>query len=401
MSQFRIAYLINQYPLVSHTFIRREILALERQGFNILRMSIQGWDAKLTDEEDQRERPLTKYVLREGAFSLLWHVLRALITTPGRFLSTLALALRMAHDSERSLPYHLVYFAEACRIVPWLKSFGATHIHAHFGTNPAEIAMLVSVLDDIPYSFTVHGQMELPFGGFGEKIRRAAFVVAISSYGRSQLYREVELEYWPKVKVVHCGLETAFYEATPVPLPQEPRLICVARFSFSKGHILLIEAMHRLANKGVKLNLVFAGDGEMRAEIEKLITRYNLSKQIRITGWISSTQVRKEILAARGLILPSFAEGLPVVIMEAMALCRPVLSTYVAGIPELVIPGKTGWLFPAGSVDDLADTIEDFLAKSTEELCEMGEAAYVRVLERHSIDTESAKLAKLFRESCQ
>ena len=399
MNQCRIAYLTNQYPMVSHTFIRREILALERQGFDILRISLRGWDAKLADEEDQRERMLTKYVLREGAFALLWHVLSALISSPVRFLSALVLAIQMTHDSERTFPYHLVYFAEACRILPWLQSFGATHIHAHFGTNPAEIAMLVSVLSGTPYSFTVHGQMELPFGGFSEKVRRAAFVVAISSYGRSQLYREVKLEYWPKVKVVHCGLETAFYEATPDPLPQEPRLICVARFSFSKGHILLIEAMHRLAIKGIKFNLVFAGDGEMRAEIEKLITRYNLSKQIRITGWISSNQVREEILAARGLVLPSFEEGLPVVIMEAMALHRPVLSTYVAGIPELVIPGKTGWLFPAGSIDDLTDAIEDFLTKSTEALSAMGEAAYVRVLERHSIDTESAKLAKLFRQT--
>jgi colanic acid/amylovoran biosynthesis glycosyltransferase len=399
VSQFRVAYLINQYPLVSHTFIRREIIALEFQGIDILRISIQGWDAQLTNEEDQQERKLTRYVLREGAFSLVWPMLRTLLTRPGRFLSALALVIRIARDAERSLPYHLMYFAEACRILPWLKSFGATHLHAHFGTNPAEIAMLAHALGGPPYSFTLHGQNELHFGGTAEKVRRSAFVVAISSFGRSQLYRKVEPVFWSKIKVVHCGLEKAFYKVTPIPLPQVNRLVCVGRFNEAKGHLLLIEATHQLALKGIEFELVFAGDGEMRPEVEEMIARYGLSRQIRITGWISSNQVRDEILAARGVVLASFSEGMPVVIMEAMALRRPVLATYVGGIPELVLPGKTGWLFPAGSVDDLANAIEDWLSKSTKELSEMGDAAYVRVLERHSIDTEAAKLAKLFRES--
>jgi glycosyltransferase involved in cell wall biosynthesis len=145
--------------------------------------------------------------------------------------------------------------------------------------------------------------------------------------------------------------------------------------------------------------LVLAGDGEMRSEVEALIAKHGLGKLVRITGWISSERVREEILAARGLVLPSFAEGLPVVIMEAMALRRPVLTTYVAGIPELVIPGENGWLFPAGDVDALAAAMADFLSRSADELRIMGEAAHARVLERHSIDIEAAKLAGFFRQS--
>jgi glycosyltransferase involved in cell wall biosynthesis len=175
----------------------------------------------------------------------------------------------------------------------------------------------------------------------------------------------------------------------------------VGRLCEAKGQLLLIEAVHRLAQKGIKFELVLAGDGEMRAELDELINLYKLSGQIRITGWLNGSQVREEILAARGLILPSFSEGLPIVIMEAMALRRPVLSTYVAGIPELVLPGVTGWLFPAGSIDDMMNAIEDFLGKSIDELSEMGDAAYARVLERHSIKLEAAKLANLFRESYQ
>lgn len=337
----RIAYVINQYPKISHSFIRREILALERQGFEIKRIALQGWDTDLVDEGDRQERMRTCYVLQGGVHKLLWDVLRTLLITPGRFFSTLGLAIRMGHDSERPLLYHLAYLAEACRILPWLKTFGATHVHAHFGTNSAEIVMLVNALSGLPYSFTVHGQDELLFGGMNEKVRRSAFVVAISSFGRSQLYRRVEHKYWHKVKVVHCGLEPAFHlveQTSPVAMP---RLVCVGRLGKEKGQLLLIEATHRLASNGIKFELVLAGDGEMREEIESLIARYGLVGQVRITGWINSNQVREEILAARGLVLPSFTEGLPIVIMEAMALRRPVLSSNITGIPELVLPGKS------------------------------------------------------------
>ncbi len=137
----------------------------------------------------------------------------------------------------------------------------------------------------------------------------------------------------------------------------------------------------------------------MRREIEALIDHYRLAEQVRITGWISSNEVRSEILGARALVLPSFAEGLPVVIMEAMALMRPVLSTYIAGIPELVRPGIDGWLFPAGSIDELMLAMHDCLQRTDEDLRRMGNAAHQRVLERHSIDLEATKLSELFRGS--
>jgi len=398
----RIAYFINQYPKVSHSFIRREILALERQGFEIQRIALRGWDAELVDAEDVDEQRRTRYVLQAGMLPLLGALAKTLLVTPGQFLAALVVAVRMGYRAERSLPYHFVYLAEACRILPWLRFFGATHVHAHFGTNAAEVVMLMRALGGPPYSFTVHGPDEFDkpqFLGIGEKIRRSAFVVAISSYGRSQLFRWVEHAHWPKIKVVHCGLEPSFHDVAPVPPPAAPRLVCVGRLCEQKGQLLLIEAVHRLARKNIQCELVLAGDGEMRTEIETLIDSYKLNGQVRITGWISSDQVGQEILAARGLVLPSFAEGLPVVIMEAMALQRPVLTTYVAGIPELVIPGENGWLFPAGDVDELVAAMEDCLSRSTSELQVMGAAAHARVLERHSIDVEAAKLAGLFRQA--
>jgi glycosyltransferase involved in cell wall biosynthesis len=395
----RIAYVINQYPKISHSFIRREILALERRGFNILRISLHGWDAELPDKEDRKERARTRYVLQDGLPVLFRAVLQTMLAIPRRFFSALLLATRIGRNAERPMLYHLAYVAEACLMLHWLRSFGATHIHAHFGNNSAEVAMLAHVLSGLPYSFTVHGQDELNFGGINEKARRASFVVAISSFGLSQLYYRVDHAYWPKLKVIHCGLEFAFHDVPPLPPPETPRLVCVGRLSKEKGQLLLVEAARQLTHKNIEFELTLAGDGDMRAELEKLIEQYELTDKVRITGWLDSNQVRNEILEARGLVLPSFTEGLPVVIMEAMALRRPVLATYVGGIPELVIQGENGWLFPAGSIDEMSAAMERCLAMSVAQLQKMGEAGYSRVVNRHSIDAETFKLAELFRES--
>ena len=153
----RIAYLVNQYPMVSHVFIRREILALERRGVEVMRIALRGWDGELVDEEDQLERERTRYVLREGAPALLVALTRMLLTRPVCLMRALALAWRMGRRAERPLPVHLVYLAEACRIEPWLRAASIEHVHAHFGTNSAEVAMLVHALGGPPWSFTVHG----------------------------------------------------------------------------------------------------------------------------------------------------------------------------------------------------------------------------------------------------
>ncbi len=396
----RVAYLVNQYPMVSHVFIRREILALERRGVEVTRISLRAWDSELVDPEDQLERERTRYVLRDGVPALLLALTRILLTRPAHLRRALALAWRMGHHAERPLPVHLAYLAEACRIELWLHAARIQHVHAHFGTNSAEVAMLVHALGGPRWSFTVHGPTEFDkaqFIGLPEKIRRCAFVVAISSFGRSQLYRFVEHQHWPKVQVVHCGLEPAFLSA-PVSLPPAVRrLVCVGRICEQKGQLLLIEATRRLAAQGADFELVLVGDGEMRGDIETLIQRYKLQAKVRITGRISSEQLQNEILAARALVLPSFAEGLPMVIMEAMALRRPIISTFVAGIPELVRPGEHGWLVPAGDVEALVGAMRDCLDAPADTLARMGEAAQKRVLARHNVDTQATQLAELFQ----
>ena len=263
--------------------------------------------------------------------------------------------------------------------------------------------MLVGELGGPSWSFTVHGPEEFDkpaMIALPEKIARADFVVAISSFGRSQLYRQVPHNEWSKSEVVHCGLEPGFHQTVPAGASSaSQRLVCVGRLCEQKGQLLLLDAAYRLVQRGIEFELVLAGDGEMRPEIERLIGRYKLERSVRITGWISSDQVRQEILASRALVLPSFAEGLPVVLMEAMALRRPVISTFVAGIPELVVPTQHGWLVPAGDVEALTAAMEECLGVRPEVINEMGANARVRVLERHDIDREAARLVSLFERT--
>jgi colanic acid/amylovoran biosynthesis glycosyltransferase len=392
-----IAYFINQYPKVSHTFIRREILALERRGFRVQRIALRGWSEPTPDPEDRQEQALTRYVLRGGAWGVVLPTLRAFLASPRSMFRALRLAMHVSRHSDRRFFLHLIRLAEACCIVPWLRESASRRLHAHFGTNSAEVAMYARCLGGPPFSFTVHGpeEFESPMC-LAEKVRKSAFVAAISSYGRSQLFLRCESGQWPKVQVVRCGVEPAFYQQATREASHDHRLVCVGRLCEAKGQLLLIEAAALLRSRGVKLDLVLAGDGPLRSEIESAVKRLGLGATVRITGWISSQDVRREILAARALVLPSFAEGLPVVIMEAMMLRRPVLSTFVAGIPELVRGGENGWLIPAGSLQELADAMEDCLARPESEIRRMGDAAFDRATKYHSIDVEAAKLANLF-----
>ena len=395
----RVAYLVNQYPKVSHSFIRREILALERQGIEVDRIAVRGWDGDLADDADRRERERTRYLMREGLGPLVQAAAAVLRAEAGRFGGAMALAARMGWRADRPLPVHAVYLAQACRLRQWLRESGATHLHAHFGTNPAEVAMLTHALGGPIWSFTVHGPEEFDRPAalhLGEKLRRAAFAVAVSSYGRSQLYRWVEHRHWHKLHVVHCGLDPEFLAAPPLPPPAAPRLVCVGRLCEQKGQLLLVQAAARLMQRDVDFELILAGDGEMRGEVQALIDALGLAGRVRITGWISGADVREHLLAARALVLASFAEGLPVAIMEAMALRRPVVATLVAGIPELVREGEHGWLVPAGDVEALASAMQACLRLEPDTLARMGEAARRRVLERHDVDIEAAKLAALF-----
>lgn len=401
MSQLKVAYLVNQYPKVSHTFIRREILALEAAGLKVRRLSVRGWENELPDPVDEQERQKTRYLLQDGVMGLLRAGLGVFIQRPVVFLKILWLVLRISMRADRPLPFHLVYLLEACKALQLLEQDNIQHVHAHFGGNSTTVAMLIRLLGGPTYSFTVHGPEEFDkpeFIHLGLKVQHAAFVVAITSYCRSQIFRWIPHSQWRKVAIVHCGIDEDFYSNMPDTVVTEPRFVCVGRLCEQKGQLILLEAAQRLKEKGIPFQLILAGDGEMRPEIEIQIDQRGLRQQVHITGWISSAQVRDELLKSKAMVLPSFGEGLPVVIMEAMALKRPVISTYIAGIPELVEHGVNGYLCPAGDVEKLADLMETCLGAHTDVLATMGQEAQLAVLAQHDMAREAHKLATLFAE---
>jgi glycosyltransferase involved in cell wall biosynthesis len=366
------------------------------------RFAARGWDADVIDVADEAEIQRTEYILQRGAFPLLAATCITLFSFPLRFWAALKLTLQMMSPSDRPFAVQLVYLFEACWLARKLKAYDIRHLHAHFGTNPAAVALLTHELSGIPFSFTVHGPDEFdkaPLIHLGLKIRRAEFVVAVSSFGRSQLFRLVNQAHWGKIRVIHCGVDQLFVETSHAQPCVALRLVCVGRLCEQKGQLLLISAAAKLAQQGVKFEVVLVGDGEMRSAIETFIANQGLEEIVSITGWADGAAVCREILASRALVLPSFAEGLPVVLMEAMALGRPVLSTYIAGIPELVIDHETGWLVPAGDEGALVDAMRACFDADATTLARMGEAACRRSLMRHDVDREAAKLAALFADA--
>lgn len=397
----KVAYLVNQYPHVSHSFIRREIAGLEACGVEVERFAVRPAGETVVDPADLAERDRTRSLLAAGKARLVTAALVTLVRNPVRFVRAARAAWRMGQAAGKRVR-HFAYLAEACLLTRWLRKAGADHLHAHFGTNPAAVALLARLLGGPGYSFTVHGPEEFDRPdalSLGEKIAGAEFVVAISSFGRSQLFRWSRPQDWGKVRIVRCGVDAAFLDAGPLPAPDASRLVCVGRLAEQKGQLLLVEAAALLADEGIDFEMVLAGDGPMRPQIEAAVQARRLGGRVRITGWLSNAAVRAEIAAARAVVLPSFAEGLPVVLMEALALGRPVVTTYVAGIPELVRDRVNGWLVPAGDVSALADALAAALASTPEELAEMGRAGAEAVRAAHDAAREAEKLAGLFAEA--
>ena len=396
----QIAYLINQYPAASQTFIRREIAAIEAiSGSTIHRYAVRPWDGTLIDPDDQAEATRTRKILAVGAVGLALATLKVFLTRPGRFLKAFGAAVRLARTAGKGRVKHLIYLAEACVLVGWTDRDRVDHLHAHFGTNSTVVALLCRALGGPPYSFTVHGPEEFDHPvelALGLKIHQAAFAVAIGSFGRSQLWRWTRYEDWPKVHVVHCGVDPSFLEVPPTPPVERFRLINIGRLEEQKGQMILVEAAALLLARGrTDFEIVIIGGGTLRDALAAKIAEHGLQDHVKLAGWMSGDQIRRELIDSRGFVLPSFGEGLPVVIMEALALHRPVIATYVASIPELVRPGLTGWLVPAGDVEALADAMVALADTPTADLVALGAQGARAVADAHDVRREARKLLDL------
>jgi glycosyltransferase involved in cell wall biosynthesis len=396
-----IAYLTGDYPKVSHTFILREVQALRANGMQVLTCSIrQPPEAEFKGQEELRARAETFYVIAaaKNPLRLIAAHGRAFLRAPGTWIRTLALALRMRSPGLKALLWQLFYFLEAGVLADHLRQNRVRHLHNHFGNSSCSVAVLAAGLAGIPFSFTEHGPaifFEVDRWALPEKIARAKFVIAITHFCRSQLMLFSAPEHWSKITIVHCGVDPAAYRRDPG--GSGKRMAFVGRLDPVKGALLLIEAMAEVLKSHPDATLTLAGDGPARAPAEALAAALGIAGAVRFAGFMTQGQVAELLANSDMLVLPSFAEGLPVVYMEALASCIPVVASRVAGVQELVEDGVTGYAVPPGDVPTLVDRIIR-LMDDPDTARAMGEAGRKAVEAGFDIAREGAWLAQLFRD---
>ncbi|WP_151669218.1 glycosyltransferase family 4 protein [Nitrincola schmidtii] len=404
----KVLYLVNQYPKISHTFIRREIQALEKLGVDVVRVTSTNNPDELVDQDDIYELSKTRLLVKGQASALLKALIFVALKRPVPFLKALKLSFRMAVKANFRFIHHLAYLAEACLLLKISQEEKVDHIHAHFGTNPAAIATLTRILGGPTYSFTVHGPEDFDHPAelsMADKIHHASFVVAITSFCKSQLFRWCDFQHWKKIEIVHCGVDDKMLKyphpdisSFTIEQSSRPfRFINIGRLSEQKGQMLLLEAMCLVHQQGVAAELEIIGDGPFRPQLEAYIEQQGIEEIVKLVGAKSGQDVREALDQADVMVLPSFAEGLPVVIMEALARKKPVISSLIAGIPELVTD-QCGWLVPAGDASAIAKAMIKATATDLNKLHRMGENGYLAVSQQHDIDVEASKLKSFFEQ---
>lgn len=394
----RIGYLMNTYPVPSATFIRREIAALEAQGVPITRFAVRPWDDALVDPADQAESAKVTYLLTRARRLLAMAMAEKLRNPLGMWRAGRAALQMWRAAGPGSFVRHVAYLLEAVHLKRAAQ--GLDHIHAHFSTNTAAVALLCARLGGPGYSFTAHGPDEFvdpEAASLALKVAEARFVVAITHYARTRLALAAGMQTWPRLHVVRCGVDLTAFAPAPAPDAQAP-LICVGRLCTQKAQELLVSAMAQLRQTHPDARLLLVGDGDARPRIEQAIRDHGLHDAVTLLGWADNATVARLMAESRALVLPSFAEGLPIVIMEAHARARPVVSTYIAGIPELV-DGQTGWLVPAGDVDGLVTALRALMDTPPAQLAAMGERGRARVQAAHDVTASAAQLRALFAQA--
>ena len=393
-----VAYLTGEYPRATDTFIQREVMALRGHGVPVETCSIRKTGVEhLVGEEQRTEAKNTFYVLQtaKNPLRLLGSHLRALTGSPKRYFAGLKLAWQSAPPGLRAHLYQLFYFAEAVVLADHLRKRGVVHLHNHIATASCTVAMLASAVSGIPYSFTLHGPdifFEPHRWRLDLKIRHARFVACISDFCRSQAMAFSGTADWPKLHIVHCGVEPERYDTRPERGNPAPHLLFVGRLAAVKGLPVLFDALPQVLQEFPDLRISLIGDGPDRASLETMAVHL---PQVAFLGYQSQTEVAEMLQQADMLVLPSFAEGVPVVLMEAMAARLPVVTTQVAGIPELVENHVSGELVPPGDADALAQAIIGLLADRSRR-DEMGKTGRAKVVREYTAIREAAWLAHLF-----
>jgi colanic acid/amylovoran biosynthesis glycosyltransferase len=396
----RIAYLVSKYPDFSHTFILREVLALRERGVEIEVASIN--DAPAQDRLPQTERDeaaRTFYVKRLGGMGVLRAKLWLLVHRPGGLFRGLIYALKLGGGDLSGSLRCLFYYMEAMILAKWMHERGLTHLHVHFATPAATVALILTRVTPITMSMTVHGPDEfydVSTYHLAEKVRAAKLVVCISFFAQSQLMKLVPGRYWTKFEVGRLGVDTSQFVPRPLRVSNgATQILCVGRLVSSKGQRILIEAVDRLRKAGHDLKLQLVGDGPDRADLEELVRERELSKTVAFAGVVNQDDIGAYYRDADIFALASFAEGIPVVLMEAMAMEIPCVATRITGIPELIEDGVSGLLVAPSDDEGMAAAIERLMASA--ELREsLGKAGRMRVQQQYELAGSADRLTEIF-----
>lgn len=397
-SPLALAYLCSRYPAVSHTFVEREVRAVRAQGIVVHTFSVRAAEgADLLGERHAAEAKTTT-VLLSGLGALALAQVCCFLRSPFRYLGAAAQAFRYRAGG-RGLVRSLAYLFEAARLCCAMRSRGVRHVHVHLANNAAFVALLARRLDaTLSYSLSLHGPLDFlepKADRLSEKIAGATFVRCISSFARSQAMTFSPPALWNHFTVVHCGVPSAA-PSTDETVVDVPRVVSVGRLVPEKGWPIFVEACEALARRNVRFQVDVVGDGPVRSSLEVRAKSLPANVTLRFHGARSADEVQELLAKADVFALASFQEGLPVVLMEAMARAVPVVTTHIAGIPELVQSGKNGLLVPAGNVDAFAEALYSLLVDATLRR-HLGDAGRATVEAQFLLEDSGHAMAQLFR----
>lgn len=394
----KIAYLTSMYARAGDTFIRREVAGLRELGHEVHTFSARRAPGEDVSEEIKAEQANTLYLTEQPVLDMVKCTWKRLTKKPVRLMRASASAFKLGQTGVKNRIWQVAYIMEASLLAEEMEARGVEHLHNHIAAASATVALLASEISGIPYSLSIHGPhifFEPRAQSLGPKVSRSAFTTCITQFCKSQAKIFTPYGDWPRLEIIHCGLDSTFLGQPPTPVADNNKVVTVGRLCEEKGQMELIEVVSELKKQGIDMELVVVGDGPLRTPMEALAGKLGVSDRVDFKGWLGSAEVREAIEGCRLMLHPSFAEGLPVVIMEALALGRPVVASRIAGIPELVVQGESGWLVTPGDTQDTLRALKEALQTPAARLSEMGAAGRARVERDHNIKTETAKLAQL------
>lgn len=404
----RVAYLVSRYPAVSHAFVQREVLALRDAGVEVHTFALhRAGDEDVLSPGDRAERDATYAIQPVRWARLISDHLRALVTRPGAYLRTLAYAFGLGSGARARL-WQLFYFAEAIAVWAEMRRRDLRHVHVHFANPGADVAMLAARFggDDWRWSLTLHGPaefFEVKGNRLAEKLESAAFVACASDWSRSQAMSLAGADVWPRFHVVRGGVDTAVWRpadraadsrATPGS-GERLEILNVGRLAPVKGQALLVEAIAQLRERGVRAHCRIVGDGPERPALQSRVDELGLTDSVELTGAVGQDRIRELYAQADVFCLPSFREGLPFVLIEALAMELGVVATRIMGIPELVTDGESGLLVTPGRVDELTDAVAG-LAGDPDRRRRLGAAGRAVVERDYSLSRLAREMSALF-----